>query len=286
MGFRPPIDLSEIVQDYDLFGVRRPRGSPSPLVSVPAWEPGPPPDQPLRCGPAEELWASSCLELLPFRPVIWDVNGYYAELGVDSRATRRQLMRAYNALDGQRSERLTYVLRQLLDTDVRRDYDAALPGEPFIDRYVEEEMRKRAAAESGRRASHGEHVSAEEILDDWGYVLLNDDESTELERLDSPPETDEDRPYQESWGYSYYLWKTWDLDTPQLRAWQSLLVKELSARGCSVRFAVGMTAHTEGGFELYEEDGDFIFFLEIAFTPTEEMAAEAVHWYLDRTESN
>jgi hypothetical protein len=280
MGFRRELDLTDIVADYELFGGRSDRRRVDAREFLPPSEPStPPPDDPARYGPLDRLWASSCTVLQPFRPVIWDVNGYYAALGVSPYATRRELRQAYEALGGPDDRYLTYVFHQLLNRATRRKYDAMTLGEVFLDDIVAEEMRRRAAAESGRRSDKGEEVSADDILDEWGYTILNDEESAELDRLDSSPAPGKDRPYQESWGYSYYLWRTWERDAALLKLWQALLVRKLSEAGHSIRFAVGSAAALQGGYELVQEDEDFIFFVEQGTIPTPDLAQQAVLSY-------
>jgi predicted transcriptional regulator len=285
MGFRESLDLSGIVKDYEAFGGTAPR----PATAIPIPEEAPLSKYPVQYGLPGTVLASSHTGLAPFRPVVWDVNGYYRALGVRTDATRKELREAYQALRGDESVRLTYVFGQLLNEAVRRSYDATPLGEQFLDEYVEADMKRRASAEAGRRtAEAGEPILAEEVLDDWGYYLIPDltsSESGELEQLDNPPPPKQDWRYQEIWGWGYYLWRTRDFDIFQLRNWQALLVAELSARGCSVRFAVGIGGEIEGGVGFNYGD-HFVFFIPALTAPTEEMAFQVVDQFLKATQSD
>jgi hypothetical protein len=286
MGFRESLDLSVIVKDYEAFGGTAPR--PATAIPIPE-EASPIPRHPVAYGLRGTLAASSCMGLAPFRPIVWDTNGYYRALGVRTDATRKELREAYQACRGDESVWVTYAFSQLLNEAVRRSYDATPLGELFLDEYVEADMKKRAAAEAGRRtAEAGEPIKAETVLGEWGYDLIPDEtssESGELEQLDNPPPPKQDWRYQEIWGWGYYLWRTRDFDIFQLRDWQSLLVAELSARGCSVRFAVGIGGEIEGGVGFNYGD-HFVFFIPALTLPTEEMAFQVVEHFLKATQSD
>jgi hypothetical protein len=286
MGFRPSLDIGEILADYEAFGGRSPRympwiEPPEPVAELP--------QGPYRLGPADRLLATSGTDMAPFRPTIWDVNGYYLALGVHPYATRKELREAYQARGGPDDAYLTYVFKQLLNEAVRRSYDAMPPGELYLDDYTADELKRRAAAQASKRAAEGAPVAAEDILDEWGYVLLDETEAGELEQLDTGKPPGQDKSYQESWGWSYYLWGTRESDISKLRAWQSELVSELSVRRRSVRFAVGFRVEEPSnavGFTLQREEDHFVFFLKEDAYPGPLLAADAVDAYIERTESN
>jgi hypothetical protein len=77
------------------------------------------------------------------------------------------------------------------------------------------------------------------------------------------------------WEYSYYLWRTIQTDVAVLRRWQELLVAELSGRGYTVRFAVGLVGKSMIDGFAYDGE-DFIFFISEEHEPTPGSAAEAV----------
>lgn len=228
--------------------------------------------QPFRTGggPAER---STSLELEPWPSVVWDVNGYYRALGVDFRATRKQLLTAYLQLNGQEDEYLTYVFKQLLDPEIRRKYDAAPFGGRFLDLYVMEDLKALA-----RRLADRWHVHPEDVMRSWGFEYEDDASADDLELdgaaeeipdfgqttrprsgqckdpVDIPQESREDkatptdhRPKQDEWPYSYYLWKVklrhCELDIgPIMRRWQEAIASECLRQRVSIRFAVGLTS--------------------------------------------
>jgi hypothetical protein len=286
MRFRPSLDLNEILADYEVFGGRAPRYTPwieppEPVAELP--------EGPYRMGPGDRLLATSGTGMAPFRPTIWDVNGYYRALDVHPYATRKGLREAYQARGGPDDAYLTYVFKQLLNEAVRRSYDAMALGELFLDDYTADELKRRAAAEASRRAAEGFPVSADDVLDEMGYVILDETEAGELEQLDTEERARQDKSYQESWGWSYYLWGTRESDDDTLRAWQTALVEELSVRRRTVRFAVGSRVAEPSrnvGFTLQREDEHFVFFLKEGAYPGPLLAADAVDAYIERAESN
>lgn len=176
------------------------------------------------------------------RPEIcWDVCAYYLILGIRWRAAEGEIRRAYVAAcarpDGQvQDERLTYIVSQLLDRDVRRAYDAVALGDPFLgDRDVLEQIRRNATREAVRRRLEGEEpVTADEVMEEAGVV---------------PAETARQMAREAAtarWGlrWGYYL-----LDGPLgvpradetlLEAWQEMLATALRERGIVMQFAVGV----------------------------------------------
>lgn len=107
---------------------------------------------------------STCGTLAVWRPIVWDVNGYYLELGVPTDATRLQIRRAYQDLGGHGSPRLTYIVKQLLDPEIRAAYDATPLGRLFFDRYVEEYVRRKIAEDTaGLAGTDPDLLSTEQI---------------------------------------------------------------------------------------------------------------------------
>src|SRR5687768_9235720 len=110
MGFRPDLDLTAILGLHDR------KILPSPEEAEAMRKAQEPDDSlryetPVRLGWGPARW-STCTALVPVERVCHDVNGYYRELGVDWRASRKELMQAYMEKDGQSSVRQTYVFKQ------------------------------------------------------------------------------------------------------------------------------------------------------------------------------
>lgn len=293
MGFRPPLDLTEIIEDYPALrdpyaplNVRPKSGTLAAdfdLLRQAATvrldgEPWFVADGPPSC--------SSCTDLALSPEICWDVNGYYRELGVDWTASRKELMRAYVAADGQNSTQLTYILRQLLDPEVRREYDRTPLGERYLDDYVQDEIRMRAYDEVGRRARRGQEGNASQILDEWGYTINSEAAAQDPDDFGGiPPVTyaTDDTPetgLTESWGFGYYLWQR-DLrgvskSRESLPTWQLSLIRAMSYRGVTLSFGVGLCTDTDREFAIRHDEGHPVFYLCAGGTPDWLTAVHAI----------
>lgn len=269
MGFREPIDLSGFIRSSpeltEVLGGGEPHFTLSPPSSVlfipqavdygevvlyetPA----------LGCSGVP--YRSTCTELEPWPSIVWDVNGYYHALGVGFRASRRQLAEGYRVNGGPDDARLTYYFQQLLDSEVRRAYDAMPLGSTFMDRYVEDAIRIKAHEMSARLRESGMDISPEDILLDMGFVpkeeLPNEsgevDTSSEDEQTEGAVEEREQDADPEPWPYAYYLWSvkakdSRDHDIEHMARWQDLIAQECTRKGLRIAFAVGlMGAQREG----------------------------------------
>lgn len=215
--------------------------------------------QKVRAGQAAR---STSLELAAWPSVVWDVNGYYHCLGVGWAASRKQLMQGYLAADGQSDDYLTYVLSQLLNPRVRREYDACPQGTKYFDRYVEAEIKRRAAAMA---EVYG--TSAETVLNNWGFEFVRDDEE-----VDIPQEDGEDRrsstpaPESASWPYGYYLWRLRRADevlvtVEAMQCWQEAIAAECQRRKVVLSFGVGAMGPRAGSVaQVMSVDGVTVVF--------------------------
>ncbi len=212
---------------------------------------------------------STSQALCSWPSVVWDVNGYYHALGVGFRASRKQLLRAYEARGGQGDEYLTFVFAQLLNAGVRKAYDAQPLGSRFLDLYVEMELKRRAHQIARERRAAGYEATPEEVLDEWGFVASGQDHSkvekdhfSQLEegedlpaaRVDIPKEPGEDVPEApvENWPYNYYGWRLSTLrdhaeDVLIMKAWQEAIAEECHRQNVVVSFAVGLIGHDRLG---------------------------------------
>ena len=228
---------------------------------------------------------SSSKDLEPYPSVCWDVNGYYRDLGVFWRASKRQLMEAYRDLDGPNSERLTYVFRQLLQRRVRQEYDLMPPGSVFLDDYVQQEIFRNAKKESVRRNQKGVLVSPERVLEEWGFSLVPDDgsdaEVDSSEHVCHTNDAGEDRDL-DLWPYSYYQLGTTCQDEDSMVQWQSLLIEELHSRGIVIQFAVGFTGNHDP-YHIEWLDDLPIFYLADTMEPDEATARMLVEHLLTMT---
>lgn len=189
------------------------------------------PEEPVKAGVGPDLFTTACsLVLWPY--VCWDVNGYYAELGLTPRASKLEIRKAYEALDGQASGRLTYIVKQLLNDEVRQRYDACQLGDQFFDTYVEDWVKAemiRSAAEA--RAAGVEDDSAYEPIDLSEYMnQVLDSKGAWSKNGGSSGRT--------SWGY--WLWGTWSYDLTRVMEWRAALLAAFSATGEVMQLAVGL----------------------------------------------
>jgi hypothetical protein len=186
---------------------------------------------PVRVG---ELEFSTSQALVRWPYVVWDVNAYYSTLKVRPSASNREIREAYFRQKGHNSVRLTYIVKQLLDPQVRRAYDSCRPGSTFFDRYVAEYVKHKAMEdhrrEFGRSLSMEEQ--AEEGLDTLDLTQFANQE-IDLEGRHSPV-------IGSVWKWGYYLWKTSSYDIDKLAAWQQALCVAFS--DSPRRFAVGLMA--------------------------------------------
>lgn len=167
-----------------------------------------------------EFSTSTALVTWPY--VIWDVNAYYAQLGVNPRATKTEIRDAYFARKGYLSERLTYIVKQLLDAKVRRDYDGCQPGSVFFDKYVAEYVKHKAMEQ--HRMEYGRTLSFEEQVDEGLEQLdLADIANSEIKLSEVDLDGRHSPVVGSKWKWGYYLWKTSSYDIDKLAAWQQSL---------------------------------------------------------------
>jgi len=191
--------------------------------------------------------ASSCGTVAVQPGFSWDVCAYYLILGVSWRATRGEIRRAYVAAcarpGGQvQEERLTYIVAQLSDPATRRAYDMTELGGVFLrDREVTTAIRRKAAAEAGRRMSEGEDITADEVMNEMGFQAAPPGQGRE-EAGESP-----ERPVQARTSRWAMQWGHYAVAGPQgiqrpdtavLEAWQGMVAAALRDRGVTAGFAV------------------------------------------------
>jgi hypothetical protein len=282
MGERPNLDLSAILGLYE--NVLPSREEAEAMRKVQQPDGGLRYDVPVRLGWGPDRWSTS-MALVPVVPVCHDVNGYYRELGVDWRASRKELMQAYMAKDGQSSVRLTYVFKQLLDPLIREAYDKSPKGDFFLDDYTEASLKRRAAEEAGRRAQLNPDTTIQDVLDEWGYVLLDEsDEGVDTvrgKRQDLPQ-----RKAQGDWSYSYYAWQTEDFvqNEARLQEWQALLSTAAGRIGASTEIAIGVTSMvglSDRSFMMEMVDDRPVLFFSTEAVPSPEIAEKAVTAFLE-----
>jgi hypothetical protein len=228
----------------------------------------------------------------------WDPNRLYRDLGIAwpyVHATRRDLRVAYQDRDGQRSTRLTYCFQLLLSPAFRAMYDALPLGEMWMDDiYVQEAFKKRAAATAAERSRTGKPVTAEEVLDEWGYAVLPPDDSRTTPMgldNDEPLDTEEPDGFDDEkhagsvgtgWQYAFYLWRTTHQDFDRLADWQAAMVRELSERGISPTLTIGLLGNQPHRFVIAQVRDEPVVFLNHEAEVTPDLAALAATALLDQ----
>lgn len=276
-GFRAPVDLSGIL------GLYEPATPPEDVAE--AMKQAQVPDElkypePVRLGLGPVRWSTS-QALVPVERVCHDVNGYYRELGVDWRATRKELREAYVACQGQSSARLTYIFKQLLNPEVREAYDKMAAGDVFLDDYTTDELKRRAHEEAGKRSMMGQSVSAGDVMDEWGYALLGQEEWEALDNVRAM-RNDRSRKAARRWDYSYYAWRTPSFfpDEDRMRQWQELLASAASAQGVAPELAIGTTM-SEAPYILGSVADQPVVFFSSEQEPDASIAAKVVETFFD-----
>jgi hypothetical protein len=219
---------------------------------------------------------STAVGLLPIYRIIWDTNCYYRDLGVSVYANKREIREAYQALDGQRSERLTYVMHQLLDPIIRARYDATPFGAFMRDEYVNWVERVADARRISLKLAKATYWEREEILLEAEFEQRQEAEEIERQVLDSQRQRAQTVGRQ-PWGYSYYLWRTSRADLDDLERWQELLVRACSCHRVVVELAVGFVGSSPEPIDISWRDGHLVALLRDDQVPTEALAERVAH---------
>ncbi len=243
---------------------------------------------------------SSSTELSVVPGYIFDVNHYYRDLKVPVTATRKQLRLAYYECDGMSSERLTYVLKQLLNPSVRRAYDLVPLGEIYIDKYVEEMIHRKATIEAYDRMAKArvdatdpenqrDYLSA--VFEDMGIpVSFGDAPEEDLDALNSGGQDERAHPAENPFPYAYYTWRCGLRDQQRqmeiLAQWQEHLVRAFSRGSHRLRFAVGLQGGTPHPMFRARVGFREVFFIHHLETPNDVLAQRAVaEWQIDNIPS-
>lgn len=236
-------------------------------------------------GRPEHIIISTSTALTPTAPrpapVVHDVNGYYARLGVPPTASKREIREAYQALDGPNDAELTAIFKVLINRERRAVYDAKQPGTTFVDQVGVETILRQAAAQAAQEnAEYGTGRTARDIIEtlaeETGNPVLQflasgstegfDDEGTRDRHPSSSPPA--------AWPYSYLLLASTCDDVDRLAQWREGLAQALTGRGCT-HFAVGFHAANGQPFLVVRDLGIPVVFLHEEATVTGELIAAA-----------
>jgi hypothetical protein len=221
-------------------------------------------------GQSETFSTNAAIE--PFPTWIWDVNGYYREMGVHPRASRVEIREAYMANGGQSSDRLTYIAKQLLDSEIRSAYDSVPFGSLFMDRYLLEVVENREKQAKADAIARGE-IDPDADDDDDGFDLTE-----ALNKAVSVLDNDhsggkDDRTRASLWGY--FLWRSSSMDHTKLARWRTMLAAASWERGAVTSLGVG---HSTGPdpWVVHPVGETLVVFIHQDHDPTEAMAHAAV----------
>lgn len=214
------------------------------------------PERPRLVGDGPVTFSTS-LDLV-LRP-IWDVNRYYADLGVGVRATKGQIARAYHR--SARDAHLTYVTKQLLDPAVRRAYDLCDRGDVFVD----DEVLARIRA-----------ARADTVVSDPSGTLAPVPAEPPVQVFDTDPVDLQDAVCTDRWPFAHYLWRTTTSDPERLTQWLYLLVSALGRRGVRSQISVGLSGGSCGPVEVVQVGGRTVIFLHEQYGLTDAPVTRAV----------
>jgi hypothetical protein len=211
--------------------------------------------------------------------VIWDPNRYYRDLGVDPRATRKELVEAYKAKNGSWSRRLTYVLKQLLNPETRRYYDRLPFGSMLNDLYVQRDKRRVRAKKASEDIAAGRRTLEEVQAED--ERILN--ESSEMVDSDGASSENVSHPAGNlsTWPWAFYVWgPVSKLDQAKMREWQGALCSAFGERKESREIAVGVHIDLEP-FRIVRVGYRIVVFLSDVTQPTEALAQRVASQMID-----
>jgi hypothetical protein len=236
-------------------------------------------------GRPEHIIISTGSSLVPTAPrpapVVHDVNGYYARLGVPTTATKREIREAYQALGGPNNAELTEIFKVLINRERRAAYDRKQSGTTFVDRAAVQAILRKAAAQAAQEnAEFGTGRTARDIIEtlaeETGNPVLQFLASGSTEGFDDDGDRDRhprsDPPA--AWPYSYLLLASTCDDVDRLAQWREGLAQALTGRGCP-HFAVGFHAANDLPFLVVRDIGIPVVFLHEQATVTGELITAA-----------
>lgn len=224
-------------------------------------------------GPFE--WSSS-LTIEPYRPFVWDVNCYYRDLGVPTDATRREIREAYQRLGGQDDERLTYIVKVLLDPEQRAIYDAIQPGDFLFDQYLRAVVQQRVLDDSFEWTEPTEAEIEEHLR------TLKEDLDRRMNRPVSEGPVDKDALSRETplhrsaWGY--YVWKMGGDHQHRMARWRCALALAMRDQGAVVNLRVGIARGLDAPWVILPIGHRPVAFLGEGEQPTRELAHAVIRF--------
>jgi hypothetical protein len=287
-GFRPPLDVSEYLKQYEAFGGTSTAGAPRIDTEKPWYEQAPgaierdaeirrreehQANNPMVMGYGP-LVASTCRDLAPFPMHCWDVLGYYRTMGVHWKATKKELMAAYQAFGTMPTAYQTHVFKQLLDPAKRRAYDATPLGHLFMDdHYVQQMLKNKAAAEAARRSKAGTPTTAREVIEEeFKFVPEEPEEGLDGTASDGP---DSEASATVPFPFSWFSWRSSKTAEDVLAEWQTLVIQAVAEQGAVLNVAVGFFGKQPHRYLVGKVGKTNVAFLSDKECPTPALASAA-----------
>lgn len=252
------------------------------------------PERPYLCGEGPPEF-SCCTDLaLRTSVLIWDVNRYYRDLGIEApyTPTRPQIRRAYRM--GAMGPRETFCFKQLMDVETRRRYDSAPWGTRFMDEFVWQEQKDKVLAEMvKRRMDPDDEDLVRRVFTALGVPIQSPDtpktvDSQDILDNDSKSGKDDSEPNKTpAYPFAYYLWRTTvhRQDREILARWQPLIIRALSDLGVRMGLSLGLMGRTPHEWSTGTVGRRTVAYLNRDTEPGEEVAAKVAAHLADHYRS-
>jgi hypothetical protein len=182
-----------------------------------------------------EFSTSMALESWP--SLIWDTNGFYYDLGVNCKASRAEIRKAYQDKGGESNVRLTMIITTLLNAQHRSAYDRVPLGSFYFDDEIEEAVRHAAAAAASDDLAMGSEVDSDALNEYIDSLRTSADEYIPR--------------YRRRYTWSYYLFNSECTNTELLDQWRTAIIHALwDQLDTPLCVAMGYVGQTEEPFQI------------------------------------
>lgn len=292
----PDLDLSDLEETWGDWPDTFDLPSPVPVFESMPVPPEPPPlpgygpDPELVSLPDRTPYCSTGTTLAVGQPPFsWDVNGWYRTLGIGwpYRVPSSALAKYYLQVDGPNNARATYVLKRLLDKQVRREYDLMPLGTIFLgDERVQQRIRQAANRRQAQAAAEGVEMTEEDLYDELGLKF----ENNSADEVDKTPDVGEDPLAR----YSYWI-KSMDtfpayddIYLDHLCTWRKFFVHVCTKAKLNIDFSLGLMETSPERYEVYSstnpehthntfpEKTSLVIFVRMDVIPTLNIAKEII----------
>lgn len=188
-------------------------------------------NEPHLVGWGASQWASTSVGLVVAQPFRWDTNGWYARLGVEPTATKREIRDAYLLLQDGADDLLQEAFKGLIDPESRWAYDRRPLGQPVNDSVLYEALLRESTQMISDAIAEGR-----EIPEPLRRLMQQIEDEAEAEAgVDDVTPAVHDAP----WPFAFYTWQSGNRDRDTMQEWQVLLLQAVSEHKEVFRLAVG-----------------------------------------------